>query len=262
MTISKRLKTFTLLALTAGFGFGYVSTVSASPSSNVAWTSELRNMIKNADLENGKKIANKCSKCHGDDGTDPTAIEEEDTPLLAGQLAHANFKQLIDYMDKKRDDKIMQKKIKKLSKQDLADVSAFYQTQALPMPSVDASKVTPAAIKMVEKGAGDRFLPPCASCHGLNGEGSIVDVPALAGQSTSYFITTMMAFKEHDRENDIYSRMRFIAEQLSEKEIIELADYYASIGTGTKLMAVESDESDDDNVTGENAENKEDAKKE
>lgn len=218
----------------------------AAPSSNVAWTLETRNLIRNADIEKGKKIADKCAKCHGEDGADPTAIEEEDTPFLAGQVAHANYKQIIDYQDKKRADKTMQKKVKKLSKQDVADVSAFYATQVLPVSSVDAAKVTPEAVRMATRGAGERFLPPCAGCHGLNGEGSIVDVPALAGQNTSYFITTMMAYKEQDRENDIYSRMRFIAGELSEKEITELADYYASIGTGTKLLVVDTDDDDKD----------------
>ena len=217
----------------------------AAPSSNVAWTLETRKLIRNADIENGEKIANKCGKCHGEDGTDVTPIEEEDTPFLAGQIAHATYKQIIDYQDKKRDDKTMLKKVKKLSKQDVADVSAFYATQALPMPSVEAAKVTPEAIRLVTKGDGNRFLPPCAGCHGLNGEGSIVDVPALAGQNTSYFITTMTAYKDEDRENDIYSRMRFIASILTEKEIEEVADYYASIGTGTKLLVVESDEDEE-----------------
>ena len=233
------LKTVSLSLCVFGFTAGTISTASAAPSSNVAWTSETRNLIKNADLENGEKIAKKCGKCHGTDGTDATPIEEEDTPFLAGQVAHANYKQIIDYQDKKRDDKTMLKKVKKLSKQDVADVSAFYATQALPMSSVESSKVTAEAIRMATRGAGDRFLPPCAGCHGLNGEGSIVDVPSLAGQATSYFITTMMAFKEDDRENDIYSRMRFIAQELSEKEITELADYYASIGTGTEILKVE-----------------------
>lgn len=206
--------------------------VHAEPSSNVAWTSDVRNLIKNADIANGEKIASsKCAKCHGEDGSDVEVIEEEDMPYLSGQVAHATFKQVIDYQDKKRDDRDMYKKTRKLTKQEVADVSAFYATQALPVSSVDGSKVTKDAIRMANRGAGDRFLPPCAGCHGLNGEGSIVDVPALAGQSPTYFVTTMMGYKDEDRENDIYSRMRFIAAELSEQEIIELADYYASIGS-------------------------------
>jgi len=242
MQINKPLKSFLLLS--ALFIMSSESLL-AAPSSNVAWTLETRNFIRNANIENGEKIAKKCSKCHGDDGTDPTAIEEEDTPFLAGQRAHANFKQLIDYKDEKREEITMYKKVKKLSKQDLADVSAYYETQALPMPSVDPKKVTPEAIRMATRGDGSRFIPPCAGCHGLNGEGSIVDVPALAGQNTSYFITTMTAYREDERTNDIYRRMRFIARELSEKEIKELADYYASTGTGTTLLVADTDDDEE-----------------
>lgn len=246
MQIIKQSKTIALTLCVFGLGIANISVVSAAPSSNVVWTSETRNLIKNADLKNGKRIAKKCAKCHGDDGTDVTPIEEEDTPFLAGQVAHANYKQIIDYQDKKRDNKTMRKKVKRLSKQEIADVSAFYATQALPVSSVDSAKVTPEAVRMATRGAGPRFIPPCAGCHGLNGEGSIVDVPALAGQNTSYFVTTMMAYKEEDRTNDIYSRMRFIASELTEKEIEELADYYASIGTGTTLLVVDSDEDEEE----------------
>ena len=242
MQIQKHIKTTALAMGMLALGLGSVANTYAAPSSNVAWTSETRNLLKNADLANGEKIAKKCSKCHGEDGTDPTALEEEDTPFTAGQVAHATYKQIIDYQDGTRDDKNMRKKVKKLSKQDVADVSAYYATQALPMPSVDPSTVTPEAIRMVTRGDGTRFLPPCAGCHGPNGEGAIVDVPALAGQSASYFVTTMLAFREDERENDIYRRMRFIARMLTEEEIEAVANYYASVGTGTKLLVFESDE--------------------
>jgi len=226
-----------------GLGFVMFSGLAAAPSSNVAWTSEMRHLIKNADLKKGKKIAKKkCKKCHGKNGADTTAIEEEDTPFLSGQVAHANLKQIIDYQDKKRDDDTMYKKVRKLSKQEAADVAAYYASQELPVSSVAKDKVTDAAIRLVTRGDGKRFIPPCAGCHGLNGEGSIVDVPALSGQNTSYFITTMTAYREGDRTNDIYSRMRFIAKQLTDKEVKELADYYAASGTGTKLLVVETDE--------------------
>lgn len=229
-TFNNSTRTFTVfLSLTFFALFGSFN-AAAEPSSNVAWTSETRNLIKNADLKNGKKLAKKCSKCHGVDGADEDVIEEEDMPYLAGQVPHATYKQLVDYLDKTRDDKAMYKKIKNLSKEDFADLSAYYATQDLPVASVDPEDVTPEAIKLAIRGDGDRFLPPCAGCHGQNGEGAIVDVPALAGQSPTYFVTTMTAYKDEDRENDIYSRMRFIASILTEKEIEELANYYASIG--------------------------------
>ena len=54
------------------------------------------------------------------------------------------------------------------------------------------------------------------------------DSAKLAGTTRGYFIETMTAFKEGDRENDIYSRMRTVAQKLTEKEIAALADYYST----------------------------------
>jgi len=51
----------------------------------------------------------------------------------------------------------------------------------------------------------------------------------------------MLAFKEGDRSNDIYSRMRYVAEALTEEEIEALADYYAAY-----LPDEDDDEDEDD----------------
>ena len=37
----------------------------------------------------------------------------------------------------------------------------------------------------------------------------------------------MTAFKDGDRENDAYGRMRFVASQLTDEESKALADYYS-----------------------------------
>ncbi|MCK5896552.1 MAG: c-type cytochrome [Cocleimonas sp.] len=203
----------------------------AAPSSNVAWTSEMRNMIKNADIANGKKIVDGfCVRCHGVDGSDIEPIEEEDTPYLFGQNPYSILKQIIDFKDSTRKERTMTANVRKITTKEAADIAAYYAAQPLPLATVKAEKVTPAAKKLAEKGDGSRFIPPCAGCHGQNGEGSIVDVPSLAGQSTSYFKLSMTEYQDDERANDIYSRMRFIAKQLTEQEINELADYYAAIG--------------------------------
>lgn len=56
-----------------------------------------------------------------------------------------------------------------------------------------------------------------------------MDTPALAGQNAEYFVTTLKAFKTGSRHNDIYSRMRLIAEALSEDEINELGFFYQNV---------------------------------
>ncbi|MEE9355711.1 MAG: c-type cytochrome [Methylococcaceae bacterium] len=73
------------------------------------------------------------------------------------------------------------------------------------------------------------MLPPCSVCHGTEGEGEKMDIPALAGQQVEYLEKTLKAYKRGDRHNDIYSRMRLIAKQLTDEEIKDLAQYYQSL---------------------------------
>ena len=44
----------------------------------------------------------------------------------------------------------------------------------------------------------------------------------------------MRDYKSGKRNNDIYSRMRLIAKAMSDKEIIEVANYYAQMGETKK----------------------------
>ncbi len=197
----------------------------SAASSNVVWNSETRALIANADLEKGKEGAKVCNGCHGKDGE---AELEENFPYLAGQRAEATYKQMMDYKDSTRGHGIMQNFANAMSKEDIANVSVYYSQQALPTTKGD--EPTAEAIKLATLGDGDRLIPPCAACHGDKGQGSIVDVPALAGQNPSYFVTIMQTFKSGTRANDIYNRMRIIASALTDKEIDELANYYGFIG--------------------------------
>ena len=88
--------------------------------------------------------------------------------------------------------------------------------------------MTPEVRKLVVYGDPERLLKACSSCHGRDGRGGQFDHPAISGQIKTYLIDTMLAFKEGDRTNDIYSRMRYVAEALTEDEIEALAEYYAS----------------------------------
>ena len=200
----------------------------ASPSSNVAWTSEARAVVASGDAERGKELAAQCAGCHGATGVSPTPL----FPSLAGQLATYTYKQLKDYKDEKRADNLMMVGLAKpLVDQDMADLAVFYAKQPLPTAMQSDKDPSDDVQTLVWRGDGKRLLPPCASCHGRDGQGSIVDVPALAGQQAAYFSQTMQAYKTGKRGNDIYKRMRLIAEQLTDDEIKALADYYAAMGS-------------------------------
>jgi cytochrome c553 len=147
---------------------------------------------------------------------------------LAGQLATYTYKQLRDYANGNRTDDSMTAIAKGLSEQDAIDLAVWFNS----LPSAEnktTGKNLASAKKMVEDGDGKRLLPPCFVCHGANGQGEKTDIPALAGQQADYLAKTLSAYKNGQRHNDIYSRMRLIAKQLTEEEIKELAFYYQQL---------------------------------
>jgi cytochrome c553 len=88
--------------------------------------------------------------------------------------------------------------------------------------------MTPEVRELILRGDPKRLLKACASCHGRDGRGGQFDHPMLTGQHKTYLVDSMIAFKEEDRTNDIYSRMRDISRELTEAEIEALAEYYAA----------------------------------
>ncbi|MEN8130654.1 MAG: c-type cytochrome [Pseudomonadota bacterium] len=218
-----------MLTLSVFFALALLSPlVLAAPSSNVAWTSEARQLIASGNPERGKGLAASCAGCHGATGVSPSPS----FPSLAGQLAAYTFKQLKDYQeDKRTENPMMASLAKPLADQDMADLAAFYAAQPLPKGKSAEADSGNATQDLVSRGDGKRLLAPCAACHGRTGKGSIVDVPALSGQQAGYFSSTMQAYRSGKRSNDIYRRMRLIAQQLTDQEIKALADYYALMGS-------------------------------
>ncbi|MGV6858059.1 MAG: c-type cytochrome [bacterium] len=218
----KKLTKIVLISLGLAYG---ASASAASTSSNVVWDSATRNIIKNADPAAGEKLAEACAACHGKDAA--TKLRPN-FPRLAGQPARYIYKQMMDYKDAKRGHGIMQSFAVSLKPEQIADIAVWYES--LGLPPAGSAPQSEIAAKLVNKGDGTRLLPPCAVCHGRNGEGAVVDVPALAGQSPEYFNVTMQAYKSGERANDLYNRMRLISQSLSDEEINALADYYSAMG--------------------------------
>ncbi len=207
--------------------------VNAEPASKIAWIPEALNFVKNGNITKGKELAESCKSCHGDKGQ---GMKEETRdneilpaiPALAGQVANYTYKQLRDYFNDSRSHDQMTGVAKGLTEQDAADLAVWFSS--LPaQENKSGSRNLVRAEKMVEQGDGKRILPPCFVCHGSKGQGEKQDIPALAGQQADFFARTLLAYKNGQRHNDIYSRMRLIAQQLSEEEIKELALYYQQL---------------------------------
>lgn len=197
--------------------------VYAGPSSSIAWTPKTLSFVKHGNPAKGKELAQSCAGCHGEQGISTMP----ETPSLAGQLATYTYKQLRDFSLEQRSNPLMTAAVQGLSEQDAADVSAWFST--LKPTSGSGSTPSAKAEKLIEQGDGKRIVPACFVCHGANGLGEKMDIPALAGQRDDYLVKTLLEYKTGQRHNDVYSRMRLIAQQLTETEIKELAQYYQQV---------------------------------
>lgn len=207
------------LALTFTASLSLLAFDTAADEPGFKWSYATLRLIESGNPAKGAIVAkqHKCAKCHGDTGIS----EEDDTPSVAGQTRSYQFKQLMDYKTSTREERTMVKRARKLSPEEMADLSAFYEAQTQEMPPQRE------APKLATEGDESRLLLSCDVCHGKEGTGYGMESPVLIGQKPQYFIDTMMAFRDGDRENDAYGRMRFIANRLSDEEIEGLAAYYS-----------------------------------
>jgi len=210
---------------------GPVIAQSEGPSTNVAWTIDTLNLVRSGDPTRGAALntALECVTCHGDTGR-----SMNDTwPSIAGQPAGYTFKVLKDYQDQNlsgtRRGQLMAYVVAEMSDQDIADIASYYAQNDLPRARTVPDH--PAAETLDMLGAPERLIPPCSVCHGNKAQGDFPDFPALAGQSPEFLIRSMMDFKSGLRSNDVYSRMRLIAQQLTDEEIETLATYFAGLGS-------------------------------
>jgi cytochrome c553 len=91
--------------------------------------------------------------------------------------------------------------------------------------SVQAQQVTGS----VENGSKKTAM--CVGCHGIQGYQSsfpeVHKVPKIAGQSATYIVAALGAYKAGDRK---HPTMRAIADTLTEQDIADLGAYYAQLG--------------------------------
>jgi cytochrome c553 len=66
----------------------------------------------------------------------------------------------------------------------------------------------------------------CSTCHGPLGVSNMPDAPHLAGQPGIYLVEQLKAFRSGKRTHEV---MNVIAKPLSDADIAELAEWYASI---------------------------------
>ena len=201
-----------------------VSSGRSVPVSQVAWGPEVLDILNNARPDRGAQLAAAvCASCHGDNGASATP----ELPSLAGQSAAAIYKQLHDFRSGARVHPQMTPVAQRLQVPDLANIAAFYGRSARPYGGLggrfQAADVL--IVRLATEGDSARRIPACNSCH-VNGAGGPIETPVLTGQHHQYLAAQLRAYKNGQRRNDVYQRMRNIARGLSDEEIEALARYY------------------------------------
>lgn len=116
--------------------------------------------------EAGAAKAAVCGACHGLNGN---SVNPE-WPNLAGQNSQYTVEQLHLFKGAVRTNLIMQAQAMPLSDQDMADLAAYFEKQALTGLEADPSSLA-AAEKLYRGGDAKRGIPACLACHGPNGMG-------------------------------------------------------------------------------------------
>lgn len=163
-----------------------------------------------------------CGYCHEYDGNPSMG----NYPKLAGQKKTYLLKQLQDYRHGLRDGKgMMQPAATLLSEQDLDVVAEFFSNQKRSLDSqVPGTGSLAHARKLSTQGDRARQIIACNLCH-LSDDPR---VPYLSGQHADYLASQLRAFKHKTRSNDEATIMQFLAARLSDKEIVQLSQYFAT----------------------------------
>lgn len=88
-----------------------------------------------------------------------------------------------------------------------------------------AALALPAAAS-ADPARGHEKAAMCQVCHGMDGVGTNPEVPNIAGDSETYIMAQLNAFRSGQRQ---HQQMSIIAGGLSDEDIRDLADYYSSI---------------------------------
>ncbi|MEP6884605.1 MAG: c-type cytochrome [Gammaproteobacteria bacterium] len=209
----KHLQSRSLVALT----ISVVACLRSAPAANAASEGEGAAALT--------KTVQTCGTCHGVAGQSisPTF------PNLAAQTAPYIEAQLKAFKDQTRSDPDAQAYMwgmaSQLSDAMIGDVAKYFAKQpAVPGHSTDP-KLAARGQELFEKGIPTQQIPPCASCHGAQGQGMNI-FPRLAGQHAPYLLKQLLVIQSALRNAPV---MHGIVKALTPDQMQAVAAYLESI---------------------------------
>ncbi|MET0533806.1 MAG: c-type cytochrome [Steroidobacter sp.] len=173
-------------------------------------------------VEKGQAKAAPCVACHGVNGN---SVNPE-WPNLAGQHETYIKRQLTAFKNDVRQNPLMSAMAKPLSDEDMADLGAYFSSQALTGNlEADSSKVS-AGEKLYRGGDAQKGIPACAACHGPRGNGNpAASYASIRGQHATYTTAQLKAYRSGTRQTDQNQMMRNVATNLTDDQIAAVAAY-------------------------------------
>ena len=171
-----------------------------------------------------RKADELCSACHGPGGNSisPTF------PRLAGQREEYLVKQLKAFKARSRAEPdahdFMWGIAASLDDKMIEGLADYYASQP-PAPGIPGDPALIARGKdLFEKGIASQPLPPCATCHGKNGEGG-GEFPRLAGQHAAYIVKQITVIQSFLRAAPV---MHGIVKDMNRADMEAVAAYLQS----------------------------------
>jgi cytochrome c553 len=186
------------------------------------------------DAAAGQTKAAVCAACHGVDGNS----SDPQYPKLAGQHASYIASTLAKYKNQTRVNAIMLGFATTLSDQDMADLGAYFASQAV-KPDIADEALLETGQRLYRNGDAKRGIPACMACHGPAGQGiPYANYPALSHQHAQYTADVLKRFRAgeiHGPADEPNSRiMAQVAKQLTDEEITALASYVQGLGPAAR----------------------------
>jgi len=189
------------------------------------WAAHAEDVVGNTDHSNDTSapslVANVCESCHGKNGNSTDAS----VPSLAGQNRVYLQHQLAAFQTQRRVG-IMSGVAMGLNHADIEEAALYFSQQSAKLAAIGTS--SSGALQRGEdiyvEGLTATEVPPCASCHALNGGGLPPEFPRLAGQHARYIAEQLRAFRSSDRYGN-NAMMRKVSARLSDDDIRAVSAY-------------------------------------
>ena len=194
------------------------------------------------DPEAGEALTTACVACHGQAGNSAVSA----FPKIAGLGEKYLLKQLHDIKAGNNGEADhrpvpqMTGMLDGFSDQDLADIASYYAQQPLQISGAKEIQVqvyTGEKVDGLELGAllyrggnMEKGIPACTGCHSPRGLGNApAGYPRLGGQHADYIEAQLKAFRAGNRVNDSNAIMREIAKNMSDAEVVAVANFIAGL---------------------------------